>query len=102
MNRDRKGSAMRGLDEIERDLKVLRSRAKAQADAGLLQVLSSGFSQAGVPSLETLANELRESIQDKHETSDWRTLWRDRAAAAAAVLADCFGVRGGALRRTRD
>src|SRR5262245_35784681 len=93
---------MRGLDEIERDAKVLRSRAKAQADARLLQVLSEGFSQAGISSLETLAGELHESIQAKYGTPDWRTLWRDRAAAAASVVGDCFGMRGGALRRTRD
>ena len=93
---------MRGLDEIERDAKALRSRAKAQDDAGLLQMLSSGFPQARIPGLEALAKELLDSLSAKYATPDWRTLWRGRAAATASVLGDCFGMRGGALRRARD
>src|SRR5262245_3229955 len=97
---------MRSFTEIERDAKALRGRAKTQADAGLLQVLSGGFPPAGISSLEILAGELWESLKVTYGTPDarpdWRRLWRVSAAAAASVLADCFGIRGGALRRTRD
>ena len=93
---------MRGFTEIERDAKALRGRAKAQGDARLLQILSNGFPQAGISSLETLAEEFCDSLTTTYQSPDWRTLSRDSAAAAASVLGDCFGMRGGALRRSHD
>jgi hypothetical protein len=94
---------MKTFTEVERDTKLLRSRAKATADVGLLQTLQNGLeAPVKISSLQTLADEFEECLQTTHTSPDWRTLWLSKAKAAATVLSDCFGIRGGALRRKQD
>jgi hypothetical protein len=93
---------MRGFADVERDTRLLRSQAKGKEESVLLDILQNGVADFGLPGLQALADEFVESLKTTSSSADWRTLWRDSAKAAALMLGDCYGIRGGALRRKQD
>src|SRR5262245_55654114 len=96
---------MKGFTEIESEAKLLRSIAKRKKlDSELLATFDKGLEKSAqqpveISSLEDLAQAFKMRLKTTHASADWKQLWRDSAKAAARVLGDCFGIRGGALRR---